>query len=304
MPQRVVVLGRNVPRIAQQVVSLRAAAAGVVDIDVEFVDSDDPEIDLHQQCLGTAVVVVGMGNTRLFTSELAARLPDLELVQTMTAGTDYLDTSGLRALGLEVADNGGANAPAVAEHAITLIVMVHRRVLEQIDSVRSGTWAEGVTSNPSGFRTMVGSRVGIIGLGRIGSRVAKRLTGWECEIVYHDIASFDMSYERAAGATRIGLEQLLETSDVVTLHVPLDESTRHLISTAEFRTMKQDAVLINTSRGPVVDEAALIAALRNGSIGRPRPTCSRHRRATHMGRGDGLTALAISQQNASYERPG
>ncbi len=101
MSQRVVVLGRNVPRIAQQVVNLRAAAAGIVDIDLVFVDADDPEIELLERCLGTAVVVVGMG-TRVFTPELAARLPDLELVQTMTAGTDYLDTAGLRALGLEV----------------------------------------------------------------------------------------------------------------------------------------------------------------------------------------------------------
>jgi glyoxylate reductase len=108
--------------------------------------------------------------------------------------------------------------------------------------------------------------VGIVGLGRIGSRVAKRLQGWECEVVYHDIAEFTHEYVSAARAERVDFHQLLRTCDVVTLHVPLEPTTKHLMSDKEFAMMKKTAILINTCRGPVVDEAALARALQSKTI--------------------------------------
>ena len=133
-------------------------------------------------------------------------------------------------IGVQVANNGGANAVCVAEHAMWLILTILHKFDRQIASLRAGRWAADVTGEREEFRTLVDKRIGIVGLGRIGSRVAKRLAGWECDVVYHDIAEFDADYERSTGARRIPLDELLATSDVVTLHVPLDRMTRHMIS--------------------------------------------------------------------------
>ena len=125
---------------------------------------------------------------------------------------------------------------------------------------------EGVEGDRTEFHTLVGKRIGIIGLGRIGSRVAKRLAGWECEIVYTDIVNHDEDYIAATGAQRVELDELLSTSDIVTLHVPLDRVTKHMISDRELELMKPNAILINTCRGPVVDENSLIRALEAKTI--------------------------------------
>uniref|UniRef100_UPI0021199580 NAD(P)-dependent oxidoreductase n=1 Tax=Candidatus Entotheonella palauensis TaxID=93172 RepID=UPI0021199580 len=108
--------------------------------------------------------------------------------------------------------------------------------------------------------------VGIIGLGRIGQRVARRLQGWDCNIVYHDIAEFPPALGEALHLTPLSMDDLLKTSDIVTLHVPLTRETRGIISDREFDLMKPSAVLINACRGPVVDEAALIRAMQQKKI--------------------------------------
>ncbi len=251
--------------MTQQLANLRAAAEGVVDIEIEMVDEHLSRDELIERCSGCQAIVVGMG-VASFDPGVAAGVEGLRLVQTMTAGTDFLDVAGLEAMGLRVENNGGANAPAVAEHAIALMFALHRKLVAQLDSVRGGTWSEGVPGGPDDFRTFAGLHVGIIGLGRIGSRVAKRLAGWECDVVYHDIADFSAEYERETGARRVTLDELLTSSHVVTVHVPLDESTRRLIGEDALKTMRADAILINTSRGAVVDERALVAALESGQI--------------------------------------
>ena len=105
-----------------------------------------------------------------------------------------------------------------------------------------------------------------MGLGQIGSRVAKRLFGWECEIVYSDVRSFSPEYELATGARRVDFDELVETSDVISLHVPLDRSTEKILSDREFGMMKPGTIVVNACRGPVVDELALIRALDAGQI--------------------------------------
>jgi phosphoglycerate dehydrogenase-like enzyme len=103
-------------------------------------------------------------------------------------------------------------------------------------------------------------------LGQIGSRVAKRLHGWECEIVYADVQPYSNEYEAAAGAKRVDFGELIETSDVVSLHVPLDHTTEKILSDREFSRMKPGAIVINACRGPVIDESALVRALDDGLI--------------------------------------
>lgn len=239
----------------------RAAAQGLVDF--KLVDPSQGHERVAAECQGAAVIIAP---DRPQTVELAQAVPGLQLIQTFSAGTDSLDKALLLNIGVKVANNGGANAVCVAEHAIWLMTTINHKFDRQVESVRAGHWAADVQGSSDEFHTLVDKRIGIVGLGRIGSRVAKRLAGWECEVVYHDVIEFDADYERAAGARRVGLDELISTSDLVSLHVPLDRLTRGMFSDDAFRAMKPTAILINTCRGPVVDEAALIRALQSGEI--------------------------------------
>ena len=188
------------------------------------------------------------------------------MIQTFSAGTDWIDKIKLAELGVDVANNNGANAVSVAEHAICLMFAVYRKLDQQIESVKNGKWMNNVIGEISEFHTLVNKRVGIIGLGRIGSRVSKRLHGWECKLFYYDSEKFNKNYVRESGASYLGFNELIESCDIITLHVPLDRTTKQMISTLEFQRMKKTAILINTCRGQVVDESAMIKALNKKEI--------------------------------------
>ena len=235
------------------------------DVELRFVDSGQNPEDVLKDC-EDAVALIAAGGRNMLDAEFISKLGNLRLIQTFSAGTDWMDKAALAELGVAVSNNGGANAVAVAEHAVILMLSVERKIDRQIESVKKGTWMAGVGGDRTEFHTLVGKRIGIVGLGRIGSRVAKRLQGWECEVVYHDVVDFDDEYVEAAGAKFVELDELLETSDIVSLHVPLERTTRHMMSDREFALMKSTAILVNTCRGPVVDEVALKRALRDGQI--------------------------------------
>jgi phosphoglycerate dehydrogenase-like enzyme len=186
------------------------------------------------------------------------------LLQLLSAGYDKVDTRGLAQIGVPVADNGGANAPTVAEHALLLMLAVLRRLPMHHEALQRGEWL-GLTRGLS-LRELRGKRVGIVGFGRIGRDVARMVRGFLAEPVYVDAVAAPAGVERELGARRVGLDELLATSDVVTLHTPLNADTLGLIDEAAIARMKPGAILINTSRGPVVDEAALVAALKAGRI--------------------------------------
>ncbi len=212
-----------------------------------------------------AVMVVGGAGIR--TEETARLFPRLKLIQTLSAGTDTIPKVAMSEMGIRVANNRGGNAVAVAEVTAAMMVSTYRQLMAQWDQLNNrGTYSQGFNDNWGRFHELTGKRVGIVGLGQIGSRVAKRLSGWECEIVYSDITQYSESYEVAAGAKRVDFEELLETSDVISLHVPLDRTTTKLLSDREFARMKPSTIVINACRGPVIDEAALIRALDAGLI--------------------------------------
>lgn len=183
----------------------------------------------------------------------------LRHIQVLSAGYEGMDLALTDALGIPVSNNGGANSWAVAEATIALILALLRRLMEADAFVRAGKWRGTL----QGYDTyeLAGKTVGIVGLGNIGKKVARRLHAFETHLVYADEVP-DPALEQELGLTRVALDQLLATSDVVTLHVPLLPSTRGLMGRRELGLMKPSAVLINTCRGPVVDEAALIAALQ------------------------------------------
>ena len=258
----------KVALVTRQPVDVRLAAlkklAEKKDL-LEFVSADvlqDPD-EITTKCSGAEVLITINTDP---VNAIASKLPGLKLLQTFSAGTDRLDKAGLLRLGTRVANNGGANSVAVAEHAIMLILTINHKFDEQIESVKKGNWAADISGPLSEATSMVGKQVGIIGLGRIGSRVAKRLSTWECTVVYYDTAEFDREYEESVGAQRLSLKELIATSDYISLHVPLDRVTHHMFSTEQFKAMKKEAVLINTCRGGVVNEQALIEALRAKEI--------------------------------------
>jgi phosphoglycerate dehydrogenase-like enzyme len=187
----------------------------------------------------------------------------LRLVQLLSVGYDRFNLAGARAARVPVAVNGGANAIAVAEHAILLMMATLRHLTELDSGVRAGRWSSGSKR----LYELWSSTIGIVGMGRIGQEVAQRLTGWGSTVIYYDPVRVAPERERELGVAFVPLEELLERADVVTVHVPLSSATRHLIDAGALARMKPTAVLVNTSRGELVDEAALAAALRGGRIG-------------------------------------
>lgn len=188
----------------------------------------------------------------------------LKLVQLVSAGFDRMPLDALVESGILLTNNGGTNAIDVAEHTFTLILSVYRRLTEMDRNVRHDGWTD-IDSGMTTF-TIHGKTVGIVGLGHIGKEVAKRLVPFQANVLYFDPFPVPADVERKLEVKRVSLDELLERSDIVTLHVPLNDHTSHLIGPAELDRMKSSAVLINTCRGPVVDEDALIEALNNGAI--------------------------------------
>ncbi|MCX8276723.1 MAG: 2-hydroxyacid dehydrogenase [Dehalococcoidia bacterium] len=186
-----------------------------------------------------------------------------KLVQLCSAGFDGINLGLAGEMGIPVANNGGANAIPVAEFAITLALSTIRHLIVSNTDTKAGDWMRPEVDGRDSHE-LFGATVGIIGAGRIGSNVAGMLRGFETTTIYTDKVRSEKA--ESYGATRVELDELLERADIVTLHTPLDNSTHALINETELRLMKKTAVLINTCRGPVVDEKALEQALEDGEI--------------------------------------
>ena len=202
---------------------------------------------------------MGFGRNPL-SSDFYNAAKKMKLVQLISAGYNTLDLEAARKAGVPIANNGGANSVAVAEHAMMLILATLKKLHWQHNNVTAGRWRVGDFAETR-FYELEGKTVGIVGLGNIGKKVARRLRGFECKIVYYDIIRLPEHEEDALGVRFVLLDELLKTSDVVTLHVPLTSITRDMISERQLNLMKPTAILVNTCRGPVVDEIALHKAL-------------------------------------------
>jgi len=258
MGAKIVIYGPNAAMLERH---QEAAPPGT---DVGWVDSSLPLDDQAAQMSDAVAAIMAGGNISV---ELATKCPNLRLIQTTSAGTDRLDKTGLGELGIRVSNNGGGNAVAVAEHTLALLVNTIRKMQLQFKYVQDRKWAGDIHATWfSQAREIAGKTVGIVGLGRIGSRVARRLQGWECDIVYSDVVDIPAELEEELHLTRLPLDELLQTSDIITMHVPLGSQTEGMISDREFAMMKPTAIFINACRGPVVDEAALIRAMKDDQI--------------------------------------
>jgi len=196
---------------------------------------------------------------------LDAAGPQLKVVSNYAVGFDNVDVPACTARGIPVGNTPGVLTETTADLAWALLMAAARRLPEGDRYVRGGrwkTWGPLLLLGPD----VHGSTLGIVGFGRIGQAVARRAAGFGMTILYHDVQRAEAAVETAYGAAFAPLDELLERSDAISLHVNLTPETRGLISTDALRAMKPTAVLVNTSRGPVVDGRALYEALRDGEI--------------------------------------
>lgn len=199
----------------------------------------------------------------LVKDELYRSAPKLKLVQCLSAGYDRADIAAARRAQVPLCNNGGANAVAVSEHAILLMLAVSRQLIRQHANVVAGRWRGNATPRLHELR---GRTLGIVGLGTIGKKTARLALAFGMTVHYYDIARLPEDAEDALNVRFRLYRELLRTSDIVSLHVPLNASTRGMLGEAELALMPRHAILINTSRGPVVDEKALYRALSEGRI--------------------------------------
>ncbi len=189
---------------------------------------------------------------------------DLKLIQLVSAGFDRINVDLCRSLGIPVANNGGTNAPDVAEHALMFMLAYQRRFVDFDRYVKTRQW-RGIDSAQTTF-TLDGKTVGIVGLGKIGQRVAQLLAPFGVRILFYDAFPPPEAVQAELEVERVSLDRLLGESDIVTIHVPLNDDTRQMINANSLSRMKPNALLVNTCRGEVIDEPALAAALKDGQI--------------------------------------
>jgi glyoxylate reductase len=209
--------------------------------------------------------VLALLTDRVDDAFLDAAGPQLRVVANYAVGYDNIDVPACRARGVAVGNTPGVLTETTADLAFALLRAAARRLPEGSRYVRDGnwkTWGPLLLLGPD----VHGATIGIVGFGRIGQAVAQRAQGFGMRILYHDIQPLPDDVTSAFGASYRPLEALLAESDFVSLHVNLSDVTRHLINAETLAWMKPTAVLVNTSRGPVVDQAALAEALRDGTI--------------------------------------
>jgi phosphoglycerate dehydrogenase-like enzyme len=230
-------------------------------VDAVVARSGSPEF---KAALADAVCLVGFGDGSM-DDAFYKSAPNLKLVQLLSAGYDRCDIEAARRAGVPICNNGGANSTAVSEHALLLMLAVCRRVVWQHANVSAGRW-RGNNVDDVKLYELKGRTLGIVGLGTIGKKTARLAQAFGMTVQYYDTVRLTEDRADALGVRFALFDEVLRTSDIVSLHVPLIKETRHMIGAAQLRMMKPTAYLINTCRGPVVDEPALIEALQAGTI--------------------------------------
>ena len=197
--------------------------------------------------------------------EVLASAPTLKVVANVAVGYNNIDVAAARRRGVIVTNTPDVLTETTADFAWTLLMATARRVVEADHYARSGRWTAWKWDLLWGA-DVHGTTLGIVGFGRIGRAVARRALGFNMRVLYHDAVRADAAVERELSATATDLETLLREADFVTLHTNLTPETRHLIGERTLRLMRKSAIVVNAARGPIVDEAALAQALREGWI--------------------------------------
>ena len=254
---KVLIMTKNFARVSREPIQvLEQAGFSVEEKDYDRVGSVQ-EDEVCRVIQGADVLIV----TAMFpaTRKIIESADRLKMIAIRSAGFEGTDLKAATEKGVIVTNNPGANANSVADMTIGLLLAVSKGIVKKDREMREGLYKR------EGGEDLFGKVVGIIGLGNIGKRVAKRVQGFEVKVIANDIVDYP-EFRKKYNIPYYSKEELLQMADFVTLHVPLDDSTRLMIGEDRLKLMKKTAYLINTARGPVVDEKALYKALVNGWI--------------------------------------
>ncbi len=253
-----VFVSRNIP--ANGLDKLKAIA----DVDVWPGTMPPPRDELMAKIAGCDAIL-SMLSDKIDGEAMDAAGPSLKVVSNFAVGYNNIDVAAAEKRGIKVGNTPDVLTAATADTAVALLLAAARRVKEGVDQVRDGLWK---TWDPTGLLgvELQGKTLGIVGMGRIGQATAKRLAGgWDMNVIYTS-RSDKPEADQTLGAKRVSLDQLLQQSDFVSIHTDLNESTNRMFSTDAFEKMQSHAIIVNTSRGDLIDQDALVVALQNGQI--------------------------------------
>ncbi len=229
------------------------------EIEIEVINEYDEQRIL--EAVRDVDIIVGDYTFKIpVTEKMMRAMEKVKLIQQPSTGYNHIDVDAAKKLGIPVANVGGVNALSVAEHTIMFALALLKKLLYAHNSVLAGKWEQDEMAN-LGVYELYGKTWGILGMGAQGREVTKRLQGWDVRIVYYDIRRAK-DVEEKYGAEYRDFESLLKESDIVSIHLPLTEETRGMIGEKELRMMKSSAFLINVARGEIVDEDALVKAIK------------------------------------------
>lgn len=233
------------------------------EVDYEATDDGLPAEQLLRRARGKQAIVSQL--TDKFTADVINQLQGIRVIANVAVGYDNVDLDAATRAGILVTNTPDVLTDTTADLAFGLLLAAARRVVEGHQFVHSGQWKNWAIDLLAGY-DVHHKTLGIVGFGRIGRAVARRALGFSMQILYYDLERAPAEVEQELDARYVSLEELLRNSDFVSIHVPLNSNTRHLIGARELGLMKPTAILINTARGPVIDEEALVRALREGII--------------------------------------
>lgn len=232
---------------------LEDAGFEIVKNDTGGILNEEQLVGLIKDCHG---VVLGVDP---LTKAVLDKAPNLKAIAKYGVGVDNIDLEACKARNIPVSKTIGANSEAVADYAFALILSVARRVIPIDSACRKSDWSKSTAID------VFGKTIGLIGLGAIARGVAKRAKGFNMNVIAHDVY-WDDNYAKSEGIKKVELSQMYKEADFISLHIPLTDETRNMIGEKELDMMKPTAVLINTARGGIVDESALLNALKNNKI--------------------------------------
>lgn len=215
--------------------------------------------------IGDKQALVSLLSDRIDESVLDAA-KELRVIANYAVGVDNIDLEACRRRGIVVTNTPGVLTDATADLAMALLLSTARRIVEADALARSGEWKGWAPTEMLGMRVS-SATIGIIGFGRIGRAMAKRAAGFGMRVLYNQRRRASLEDERAVGASYVTLDELVRTSDIVSLHCPLTDETRGLLSRERLFAMKKGAIVVNTARGACIDEQALIEAIATGHLG-------------------------------------
>ena len=233
------------------------------DLEIKYIDEDYTDAEFLEASEDAEFLLLGVTN---LSKNIIDRLKDIKLIQSIGVGYDGIDIEAARENGIYVANAKGVNRVSVSEHAIGLMLASLRRTVQADKDIKRFRFEESYEGyKKEGTRTLQSTHVGIIGLGDIGTEVVKRLKAFGPEISYYS-HSRKRDKEEEYGVNYLELDELLKECDIVTIHVPLNESTENMINKDSLKLMKKDSILINTARGEVVNQEDLANTLKDGDI--------------------------------------